>query len=363
MGIREDLLNVMHLQHDYSSKDTDAMRLRGEIIRNRIPTLVRSEREALSANVGIDLPDFLVEGGDGIGRKARVPWIRFSSRSRSPGASIGWYVVWLFKEDGTGVYLALSHASTENIEGALIDRSPEETQRLMNWAREILRDKITGDSHLSSKMTLGSGRLAKAYERTTVTSYFYPQNDFPTATQLHADMQSMAKMLGQLYSGEPAQRRTKETSLDVIAALITIEEATSGRSFTGQGFGLTQAQRRVVELRAMAIATDHFTNLGFTVEDTSANRPYDLKVTKGADTLYIEVKGTTGALGDIVLTKNEVDHHRRHHPFNGLIVVHGIKLNKEDVEPKAKGGTPYIQVPWEIENYRLVPIVFRYSAG
>jgi hypothetical protein len=280
MGIREELDKVMELQSDYSSLNTVAMRERGSIIKHVLPSLIGTHAEVLRSAADIAPDDFVLVGRDGIGRKSQVPWIRFASRARSPSAAVGWYVVWLFKEDGSGVYLALSHASTKNVGGEFIKRPPDEARRLLAWGRDVLGPQLWEDSRLSNEMMLGRGDLARSYESTTVASYLYAKEDLPPDSQMRDDMLSMAARLGKIYSQEPAQNRTQETSLDVISVMEVLDGITSSRNLNGQGFALTHAQRRAVELRAMLLAKQHFVKEGFDVEDTSSSHPYDLIVTK-----------------------------------------------------------------------------------
>ena len=167
-------------------------------------------------------------------------------------------------------------------------------------------------------------------------------------------------MLSLIYAAEPAQKRSGETSTLVIEAVSAIDEAISGRPRAMQGIGLTAPERRAVELRAMEVAIEHFIREGFAVEDTSSRRPYDLAITKDGEVHFIEVKGTTGGLGDIVLTKNEVEHHRQNHPKNGLFIVHSVTLHRDGSHPNARDGIPYVQMPWLISTEHLNPIAYRY---
>ena len=59
---------------------------RGTAIRTDGPKRLR---ELLDTDLGFELS---VEGRDGIGLKARVPWIRIYSQKHSPSANEGWYV-------------------------------------------------------------------------------------------------------------------------------------------------------------------------------------------------------------------------------------------------------------------------------
>ena len=359
MSINEALRNVMQLQPAYSSEPTEAMQARGRIVRELLPAIIKRDEQSLRELAGVDPTDFLIEGRDGIGRKSQVPWVRFSSRKLSPSATVGWYAVFLFAENGQGVYLSIAHASTEKVDGDLINRPADETRRLLGWARAVLETELREDSRLTTNIELGKGTLARAYQRTTVASYFYPLTNLPSDDQLRGDMGNMAKLLREIYRAQHAQKFTGETSLEVIAALDAIEQSASGRSFA-LGHALSQLERRAIEMQAKNAATDHFKAEGYLVEDTSANNPFDLRVTRGNEVLYIEVKGTTGPLGDVVLTKNEVNHHQKHYPANGLFVLYSIKLNKVPGQPAADGGVQFLRTPWQLEESRLQPLAYRY---
>ncbi len=330
-------------------------------MRESAAEFVRSESTALTSALSIKSTDLLVEGKDGIGRKSKVPWVRFASAKRSPSATLGWYVVLLFREDGSGIYMTLAHASTENNEGNLQNRSLQDVRRMMVWARAILAAHMHSDPRLQHPISLGNGKLAKAYELTSATAYFYPRNAIPPEEHIRSDLREMARMLSSIYENEDLQRRTGETSLDVIAALSKVEDSTESRERSAtQGFGLTQPERRAVEQQAMRLAAMYLGQLGYKVEDTSAKHPYDFKATRLEEVLYIEVKGTTGAIGDVVLTKNEVNHHLHQHPNNGLIVVHSIQLSRSEAGPRATDGKLEARIPWKIEKEHLEAISYRY---
>jgi hypothetical protein len=360
MGIREDLQAVLKLQAEYDSAMTDAMRARGDIIRHSLPRLLNHFASSIQGAAAIEPADFMIEGRDGTGLRSQVPWVRFASRSRSPKATAGWYVVLLFREDGTGLYLALSHASTRSVGGEFVSRSKDETDRLVGWAREVISSSLLEDERLLLQLRLGKGDLAKAYESTTAAAYFYSFDNVPPDEELRSDVLAMAALLRRVYLCEVDQIRSAETSLDVIAAFTALEEATTGKISKGQGFGLDQAERRAVELRAMAAAVEYFETRGFDVDDTSADESYDLVVRGNQLISYIEVKGTTGCLGDIVLTRNEVAHHVSHHPNNGLLVLHGISLDRSGPVPLAEGGKIHVEMPWVIDTERLSPLAYRY---
>jgi len=124
---------------------------------------------------------------------------------------------------------------------------------------------------------------------------------------------------------------------------------------------LTGAQRAAIERRAVDVARQHLEREGWSVEDVGAVRSYDLHCTDDAGhTLWVEVKGTTGPLGSIVLTANEVEVARRQHPRTALFVIHNITLADDPKRPKATGGAIAEIRPWLPEADRLEAKVYAY---
>jgi hypothetical protein len=131
------------------------------------------------------------------------------------------------------------------------------------------------------------------------------------------------------------------------------------RLLGGQGYGLTAAERKLVENRAMEAARAWLEANGFTViQDVSARAPCDFVATRDGVEHVIEVKGTTGGLGSIFLTRSEVALHQHRHPHNLLIVVHGIEWTAD--RASAVGGTLKAFDPWRINEAALVPMMFSY---
>lgn len=117
---------------------------------------------------------------------------------------------------------------------------------------------------------------------------------------------------------------------------------------TGQGRGLTAPERRAVELHAMAIARAHFGS--WDIRDVSGSESYDLLCLRGAEELRVEVKGTTGDGGSVLLTRNEVDHARDRYPHVALVVVSGIDLaGRGTGAPTASGGALRVFLPWDVD--------------
>lgn len=113
----------------------------------------------------------------------------------------------------------------------------------------------------------------------------------------------------------------------------------------------------------MGLAAQHYEHLGWTVVDVSARESFDLRATLDERELHIEVKGTTSTGQSVVLTYNEVEHHRAEKAESSLVVVSGIELLGSADNPTATGGTISVTEPWLIDEQRLKPISYTYETG
>jgi len=131
---------------------------------------------------------------------------------------------------------------------------------------------------------------------------------------------------------------------------------------TGQGFQADPDKKDAVELRAMNVAKTHYESLGFHIEDTSANKPYDLLCRQGAQLIRVEVKGLSGALGAVSVTYNEVESAIDQNYRTDLFIVHSIEVKEIGLkEYRGDDGIVVTEEEWRPLEERLKPISYRYS--
>jgi hypothetical protein len=166
--IGAQIQEVLELQKEYTSKNTPLMQRRGILIRKEITESLNKNLDRFKSKYEIAIEDLWVQGKDGEGNKAEIPWVRLGSKELSPNAMTGWYVVFLFSATGTNCYLSLGHSSMiyegdSNEKRYSKPLAPELSAELMSWGREKLQlDKIS-NSRLKFEINLeGSGVLAEA---------------------------------------------------------------------------------------------------------------------------------------------------------------------------------------------------------
>lgn len=355
----ELLGRILRLQPSFTKKNSPEMQERGKLIRDLLPAVLRNYQALLFPLMQISKADFFIEGRDGTGNKTEIPWTRIASKSLSPSATSGWYCVYLFKRDGSGVYLALSHGSTRLENGDFKPRSLAETKALVSWAKSRINAHISAIPNVHDVIDLkGSTKLSDAYKHTTVAALYYAVDSIPDEKSLIEDLKRFVSMLGVLYHAQMLGQSPEAVSPEIAA----IEQIVRPNKKGGQGFGLTGMERKAVELRAMKLAIAELVSRGYETKDVSAKESFDvLAESPGRGKLYVEVKGTTGGPHSIVVTANEVKVMRENAPATALAIVHGITLDRSEASPTASGGELIFISPWYIREEALKPLSYVYQ--
>jgi len=334
---------------------------RGILVRRTLPAEIEVRGARLREALGEFGGDAKAEGKDNQGQMSRIPWVRWFSASRSPSATSGWYVVYLFHPDGSGVSLCLSHGSTQIVGTGFVNRSDAEVAELMSWAASVLGSEFETDPGVRLGIELGSFDLARGYERTTVASKFYPTGRIPSDDILFADLSRFMAPLGKLYQAQESGVAPGSISTEMLGLYDEVEKLASPVKNRPKGQGrLPAALRKLVELHAMTFAEQWLKDEGFEFENVSTTDSCDYRARRRGEDWVIEVKGTTGGLSSVLLTRNEVALHRTSHPYNALLVVHGITLLDAETSPKASGGDMVVFSPWLVEDDRLSALAFEY---
>ena len=129
-------------------------------------------------------------------------------------------------------------------------------------------------------------------------------------------------------------------------------------SAASQGYVIDGELRRMIERHAEKLAIKHFKKKNWSCEQVG--KPYDLRLKRGNEIHYVEIKGTCGDGQEIILTPNEVDFALRHRNQISLVVVVNIELCNYASGPKPKGGCLRVVYPWCPQEYRLKPMGYRY---
>lgn len=353
-----NLQRICELQKEYSSENTPAMQERGVLIRSLLAQDLRGQLPSIHAVFNELAQELSVEGSDGIGRKTEAPWVRVFCPSMSPSAREGFYIVIHFAADGSAVYVTVGCGSTVWTGGDLKAISDDELARRTSWARSVVVEKWHTLEPFTDKIALGAkAPLPRTFEKATALA-----KRLPAASLSAAEFKSVFFMAGErlaeIYSAQRSGRDTAPAELDASEITAVVQPLRS--TGTRQGFNLTGAERKAVELRAMTVAMEWLDSHGYVWKDKSGSYPFDLLASKDGINHKVEVKGTTSDICDaIVMTRNEVELHRQEKGATALAVVTSIRLDRNVHPVHAWGGTIDMHWEWDIDEWSSEAIAFQ----
>jgi 5-methylcytosine-specific restriction protein B len=141
-------------------------------------------------------PTVIVKWSVGQGNWARVPWVAFLDSRLTDTTQKGIYLVYLFREDMQGLYLALIQGVTDVVAQPGITQA--EGRQLLRQRAELLRDNfrqlIEHGFHLDNNINLqSSSSLAINYQYGTIAYRYYSQEELPDDEALSKDLYQLLK--------------------------------------------------------------------------------------------------------------------------------------------------------------------------
>lgn len=187
-------LNLFLEEYPEAIKRPFANNAVAEFIRNDIP-------KTIEAIIG-KTDRYLVHGSAGQGNWAKVPWVAIFDRLITDTAQDGYYLVYLVKEDFSGVYLSLNQGVTTlrkvygaDAKDALKARAADYLARLGSVTKGHILGPIDLSAHSSSS-------LGSLYEQGSVCAKYYPRNKIPGDEELEHDLKSFIALYLRLATNE-----------------------------------------------------------------------------------------------------------------------------------------------------------------
>ncbi|MDE6241230.1 MAG: DUF3578 domain-containing protein [Anaeroplasmataceae bacterium] len=134
--------------------------------------------------------DFCIKGSMGKGMKTPYPWVAIMNKSITETTQKGLYIVYLFKRDMSGFYLALSQGIT-HFERLYDSKKYVYAMKVSKYFASQIEDT----SFTNKSIVLGDGHqdLGYGYERATIISKYYSSNNF-TNEELETDLKEMIEV-------------------------------------------------------------------------------------------------------------------------------------------------------------------------
>lgn len=195
----------------------------GHPIRGQLSALT----DALSDAAGEVGSSLVSKSSIGAGNWASVPWIAFFDERETRSAQGGVYPVYLFRSDGTGVYLTLDQGGTDIVNEIGRSAAHEELERRVEALTASVRDQLPSFA-IDAKPDLRAGtNLGADYEAGVVASKLYDLDELPDDEVIVSDLKEMLEAYSMLIDerSTPGQAPVAEgASISEIAALTYTSE-------------------------------------------------------------------------------------------------------------------------------------------
>lgn len=216
-SLREELQHVMDGYLQAKTEQFKSHQL-GNMVRRTIPNEI--------SGFSFIHDQLKVQGSVGQGNWATVPWIAIMDNRVTTSTQRGEYIVYLFSEDMSSVYLTFNQGVTEPKN----ERGKPEAYKYLQHKVDEVRDSLplTGmnkDDHIH----LATGGLGYDYQVSTVAYYRYDRDQLPDDEQLMADLQNVVDNYKQYVEGQMNQEHiphdeTEHNQEDMEAPLVVADE-------------------------------------------------------------------------------------------------------------------------------------------
>lgn len=152
-----------------------------------IAQMVRQELvQAVSALINPPYHNFKVKGSAGAGNWANIPWLAILNPTITTTTESGVYPVYLFRADGSGVYLSLNQGTTIPEKESGKTNSQKKAEAFANKVRTTVPSLLSWGGkkiELRAKTDLG-----KSYEQPNIAAKFYSFEHLPSNEELREDL-------------------------------------------------------------------------------------------------------------------------------------------------------------------------------
>ncbi len=165
----------LHIMNKYLKAKTEPF---GE---HPLGSVMRQDLTSEIRNLHFINEDYVVSGSVGMGNWAAVPWLAIMHRSITTSTQRGYYLVYLFSEDMTSLYLTFAQGITETPKEEIIQIKEEIRNRI----------EMKESVHKDDQIYLGPSKKAKDYAFSTAAYIRYDIPAMPDEKELVQDLQDM----------------------------------------------------------------------------------------------------------------------------------------------------------------------------
>lgn len=205
-SFRRELNNVLKCQSSFTHVAANPiMRARSQAL-GQVRDQLNWELKRLNKS-----SDWKSEFSNGQGNAAKIPWVRFANFKHSPGGSKGFFIVFLFSEDGSRAVLSLNQGTTDQAGGGrklkpqseLRAKADEVRARFAHDASGNFERELTRHGEPTATIDLGESDLALQYAAGNVVAFEYDLNQISSNHSIVCQISVLVQVLEKIYKDVP----------------------------------------------------------------------------------------------------------------------------------------------------------------
>lgn len=179
---------------------------------NNLATKFRQDYPELIKSLIEDKERYKVIGSPGKGNWADAPWIAILDKLVTDSPQTGYYPVYIFKPDMTGVYLSMNQGVT-----SISEYYKRDAKKVLRLRAEDYRAKLEYNEALfNHEISLNSNnKNSKLYEAGNIVSKLYSKDGLTDSQTLHQDLRTFLILYDQLtYSDSTLTENNSNTGFE-----------------------------------------------------------------------------------------------------------------------------------------------------
>jgi 5-methylcytosine-specific restriction protein A len=205
MSIRNSLLKVLK---EYTKAQNE------EFTKHPLANFIRQNLPETISAASNEADRFVFKGSAGQGNWARGPWVAIFNPIITTSAQVGFYPVYLFREDMAGVYLSLNQAMTEQKNLYKADAKTVLAAKSENY-RAILGSSTGRFKGQAIDLSPSSRTNDTAfYEAGNILSVYYAADKIPNDEILQSDLNEVLELYDLLIHGDSATQAENQIEGD-----------------------------------------------------------------------------------------------------------------------------------------------------
>ncbi|MDB9375937.1 MrcB family domain-containing protein [Nodularia sphaerocarpa] len=173
-------------------------------------------------NSSLNLPDiYRIDASAGNGSWANIPWIAVFNKLVTESVRFGFFIVYLFQADCSGVYLSLNQGTASLKERYGLGGAREVLREQAKVFRKTisLNTKIEFYENIDLKLEAipketTARRLGQAYQAGNILATYYPKNNLPTSDKLVNDLLHLINIYEQLIEDQPVEPQESDSTVE-----------------------------------------------------------------------------------------------------------------------------------------------------